>query len=69
MGLHATPLKIGLSVFLLMVFSLLPAVCAQLSGQTLPGYFYYFAYCLNFANFFVYLLVDKQFRTEFKRVF
>ena len=68
-GLNATPLKIGLSVFLLMVFSLLPAVYTQLSGQSLPGYFYYFAYNLNVANFFVYLLVDKQFRAEFKRVF
>ena len=56
-----TSVKIGLSVFVLSVISFAPMVFASMTGQVVPGLFYYCVYLTNIGNIVVYLIVDKKF--------
>ena len=68
-GPHATAVKIGLSVFIVFGISFSCVIITKLTNSQLPGQVYYIIYFNNVANFFVYLIVDAQFRNALKKLF
>ena len=65
-SLHAAKsIKIGGSLLILKICCFLPIFIASFIGFQLPIYLYYVVYINNFANFFVYLWVDENFRRSF----
>ena len=65
---HMKSVKIGLSLFLVFIFSFTPSVYAILAREVMSGYFRYTNYINNLANFFIYLLVDEEFRAKLKEM-
>ena len=65
---HMKSVKIGVSLFIIFVLSYLPAIYAINTGYRISGYFRYTAYINNLANFFIYLMVDKEFRAKLRLI-
>ena len=66
---HTKSVKIGLSLFLVFIFSYTPTIYAIVSRRPISGYFRYTNYINNLANFFIYLLVDEEFRAKLGAIF
>ena len=62
---HKKSVKIGLSLFLVFTMSFTPSLWAFYAGQ-ISGYFGYAFYINSLANFFVYLIIDEEFRAKLK---
>ena len=60
---------IGASLFVIFIVSLLPILYAGTFGGPISGYFRYTYYINNLANFFIYLLIDEEFRAKLKEIF
>ena len=60
---HMKAIKIGAMLFLVSFASFTPIVVAVINdGLEIWGYFDFFIYINNFANFFVYFWIDDKFR-------
>ena len=64
-GRHKKSVKIGLSLFLVFVLSFAPSLWATFVGK-INGYFGFTFVLNNYANFFIYLVVDEEFRAKLK---
>ena len=54
--------KIGASLVVLTLATLSPLIYAIVTKTALSGYLRFVTYINNFANFFVYFWIDKEFR-------
>ena len=61
--------KIGSLLVVVFIFSFLPSTYAAFSGATISGYFRFSLFINNLANFFIYLVVDEEFRAKLKSIF
>ena len=61
--------KIGLSLFVVFILSYTPFIYVAAFGQPISGYFRFSFYLNNLANFFIYLLVDGEFRVKLYAMF
>ena len=61
-GVHKKSVKIGAGLFLVSMASFTPLLVALNTDLVLPGHLMYFMYINNFANFFVYIWIDRKFR-------
>ena len=59
-------MKIGLCLFLTFIVSFAPPLYLIYFGGKINGYFVYSININNLANFFVYLVVDEEFRAKVK---
>ena len=59
---HVKSVKIGASLFLVTIVTYLPIVYTSVTQLHFSGYVYGTIYVNNFANFFVYFLIDEKFR-------
>ena len=64
-GRHKKSVKIGLSLFLVFILSFTPSLWATFIGK-ISGYFGYTFVINNLANFFIYMVVDEDFRGKLK---
>ena len=55
-------IKIGAMLVVVSFASFTPSVVAGRTNIPVPGYFNFFIYINNFANFFVYFWIDDKFR-------
>ena len=55
--------KIGLGIFLTCVVSFAPIAYIIATQAVVPGFVFYLPCLNNISNFFIYLFVDKAFRT------
>ena len=55
-------IKIGAMLVVVSFASFTPSVVAGSTNKAVPGYFNFFVYINNFANFFVYFWIDDKFR-------
>ena len=60
--------KIGASLFLVFIFSFTPLLYAVNSEGAISGYFRFTLLINNLSNFFIYLLVDEEFRAKLKEM-
>ena len=58
--------KIGLSLFIVFIVSFTPGLYVVNFGGTISGYLRFTIMFNNVANFFVYLVVDEEFRAKLK---
>ena len=58
---HMKSIKIGVGLMVLTIITYLPVGIRQ-SGVQVAEYFRYFVFVNNFANFFIYLAVDENFK-------
>ena len=63
---HIKSVKIGLSLFVIFILSLLPELYVANFGGPISGYFHFSFYINNIANFFIYLIADEKFREKLK---
>ena len=63
---HVKSVKIGAGIFVLTVATYLPAIVGSFVGVKVSGYWAYAVYVNNFANFFVYLWIDDEFRRSLR---
>ena len=63
---HRKALNISKGLFLVFMLSLTPHIYALDTGEKISGYLYYTVDFNNLANFFVYLVVDEEFRGKLK---
>ena len=59
-------MKIGLALFLTFILSFTPLQVIVHSGMRISGYFRWSLYINHVANFFIYLVVDEEFRAKLK---
>ena len=59
---HVKSVKIGASLFLLIIATYTPLGYAIASKTTISGYLAFVIYINNFANFFIYFWIDEKFR-------
>ena len=59
---HMKAIKIGAMLVVVTFLSFTPVLLVGNSDQKMPGYFNFFIYINNFANFFVYFWIDDKFR-------
>ena len=63
---HMKSVKIGIGLCVVFLLSFSPALHTMTGGGFLNGY-YDFAFSINnLANFFIYLVVDEEFRVKLK---
>ena len=60
---HTKAVKIGASLFVLTTGTFAPTLYASVTRTTISGYFYYVLSVNNFANFFIYIWIDGEFRS------
>ena len=58
--------KIGISLFLVFVASFVPILCLFIFGGPIFAHLRYAYSINNLANFFIYLVVDEEFRAKLK---
>ena len=63
---HTKSVKIGFSLFLVFMISFVMPLYVQFSEEKASGYFVYQNYINNLANFFIYLVVDEEFRAKLR---
>ena len=65
---HLKSLKIGLSLFLAFSLSYMPALYTFNKFGPISGYFRYSIGLFHVANFFIYLVIDEDFRLRLKEM-
>ena len=58
--------KIGFALFLVYIFSFTPSLLMLYKPGTVSGYFRATLLINNLANFFIYLVIDEEFRAKLK---
>ena len=66
---HMKSVKIGASLALVFILSFTPGIYGMNTGRPISGYFRYTFYINNLANFFIYLVVDDEFRAKLRAMF
>ena len=59
---HVKSVKIGSSIFFLIIATYSPLCYAIVAKTKVSGYLGFVIYINNFANFFIYFWIDKKFR-------
>ena len=65
-GKHLKSVKIGVLLFIVFVLSYVTPLIVLRIGIKLPGHFVHVYHINNLANFFIYLVVDEEFRVKLK---
>ena len=65
---HTKSVKIGFCLFVIFIVSYAPGLYLIFGGSQISGYFAYQFNINNLANFFVYLIVDEEFRAKLKAI-
>ena len=63
---HMKSVKIGISLCVVFMLSFSHALHIIINGELLNGYFDFAFWINNLANFFIYLVVDEEFRAKLK---
>ena len=66
---HVKSVKIGASLFLLIIATYSPLVYATAAKTSISGYMGFVIYINNFANFFIYFWIDENFRKAVLKYF
>ena len=65
---YVKSVKIGSLLVVVFMVSFIPTLYATFSETTISGYFRFSLFINNLANFFIYLVVDEEFRKKLKEI-